>query len=200
MVDARNVHDVIISIWINCIVNYFSDLRREAMGSRRNSGVNRTFKVNFHLKRSKSMPTRHQGSERERLALDVFIKLSRATAGIGRAVHAPLREHNLTETQFGVLDTLHHAGPIPVSTLAEKNLCSQNSLSTVIDTMEKNGLVHRGRLKEDRRIVHVTLTERGQALYQHLWPAHLERIVEATAKLDPDELGQLNELLRKLGR
>lgn len=146
------------------------------------------------------MPTRHEGPEPERLALDVFIKLSRAHAKIGRAVHAPLRDQGITETQFGVLDTLHHAGPLPISAIAEKNLCSQNSLSTVIDTMEKNGLVHRERLKEDRRIVHVTLTERGQSLYQELWPAHLTRIVEATAKLDTDELSQLNELLRKLGR
>lgn len=146
------------------------------------------------------MPTHHQGPESERLALDVFIKLSRATASISRTVHAPLRDHGLTETQFGVLDTLHHAGPLPVSALAEKNLCSQNSLSTVIDTMEKNGLVHRARPKEDRRLVHVSLTPKGQTLYEELWPAHLARIVESTQNLTPDELIQLNQILRKLGK
>lgn len=146
------------------------------------------------------MPTRHPGSDVERLALDVFIKLSRATVSVGRTIHAPLREYGLTEIQFGVLDTLRHAGPLPVSAIAEKNLCSQNSLSTVIDTMERNRLVHRHRLSTDRRVVQVDLTEEGQALYDRLWPAHVARIVEAAAKLTPEELGQLNDLLRKLGR
>lgn len=146
------------------------------------------------------MPTRHEGSDIERLALDVFIKLNRATASVGRAVHAPLREHGLTEIQFGVLDTLRHAGSLPVSAIAEKNLCSQNSLSTVIDTMERNGLVHRHRLTTDRRVVQVDLTEEGRALYDRLWPDHVGRIVDTAAKLTPEELGQLNDLLRKLGR
>ena len=146
------------------------------------------------------MPTRHEGSDIERLALDVFIKLNRATVSIGRSVHAPLREHGLTDIQFGVLDTLRHAGALPVSAIAEKNLCSQNSLSTVIDTMERNGLVQRQRLAADRRVVQVDLTEEGRGLYERIWPNHVVRIVGAASKLTPEELGQLNDLLRKLGR
>ncbi|RYG48226.1 MarR family transcriptional regulator [bacterium] len=145
------------------------------------------------------MPTRHAGSEGERAALDLFIKLNRATASIGRRVHADLRDHGLTEIQLGVLDTIRHLGPLPISTLAEKNLCSQNSLSTVIDTMERNGLVIRTRGKEDRRVVLVHLTEAGRDLYEEIWPAHLGRIVEASSTLTLDEMAVLDGLLRKLG-
>ena len=86
------------------------------------------------------VPTKIDGTNEERLALDVFIKLNRATAAVNRSVHQPLRGAGLTEIQFGILDSLYFGGPLSVSGLAEKNLCTQNSISTVVDTMERNGL------------------------------------------------------------
>lgn len=145
------------------------------------------------------MATRYEGSEREGRALDLFIKLNRATASVGRQVHAGLREHGITDIQFGVLDTIQHLGPLPISTLADKNLCSQNSLSSVIDTMERNGLVSRQRGTEDRRVVQVDLTESGRNLYREIWPDHLGRIVAASDGLSLEEIATLDALLRRLG-
>lgn len=146
------------------------------------------------------MPTRFAGSGEETLALDVFIKLNRATMSVARRVHAPLREFGLTPIQFGVLDALAFAGPLPVSAIAEKNLCSQNSLSTVIDTMERNGLVERERSEEDRRIVQISLTSKGQETFEKAWPLILEGIIDASHALSGPELKKLNQLLRKMGR
>ncbi len=146
------------------------------------------------------MPTRHVGPENERLALDVFIKLNRACTSVMRRVHPALRELGLNPIQFGVLDTLRFGGPLPISTIAEKNLCSQNSLCTVIDTMERHGLVRRRRHETDRRVVLVELEEAGERLFEKAWPGHLERVVEATSSLTLDEQRQLDALLRRLGR
>lgn len=145
------------------------------------------------------MATRFSGSSEERLALDVFIKLNRASLSVGKAVHAPLREAGLTPIQFGVLDALHFLGPMPITVLAEKNLCSQNSISTVVDTMERNGLVRRVRSREDRRVVQVEMTEAGAATFLAIWPGHLAKLVEVMGNLDEGELVVLNGLLKKLG-
>jgi MarR family 2-MHQ and catechol resistance regulon transcriptional repressor len=146
------------------------------------------------------VPTKFDGTDEERLALDVFIKLHRACASVDRQVNAPLREAGLTPIQFGVLDTLIHAGPLPISTIAAKNLCSQNSLSTVIDTLERQRLVQRTRDEKDRRVVTISLTESGRIAYESVWPEHLASIVEAISRLEPAEQQTLNDLLRKLGR
>ncbi|MFZ4507940.1 MAG: MarR family winged helix-turn-helix transcriptional regulator [Fimbriimonas sp.] len=146
------------------------------------------------------MPTRHEGPADERLALDLFIKLSRANHSIQRRVHSSLHEFGLTPTQFGVLDALHFGGPMPISDIAEKNLSSQNSMCSVIDTMERKHLVERKRDPQDRRVVWVHLSESGEALHASVWPGHIERIVRVVSNLTPHEIGTLCDLLRKLGK
>jgi MarR family 2-MHQ and catechol resistance regulon transcriptional repressor len=146
------------------------------------------------------MATQFEGTPAERGALDIFIKLNRATAAVNKVVHQPLRAAGITDIQFGILDALYFGGPLSVSGLAEKNLCTQNSISTVVDTMERNGLVQRDRSRADRRVVTVLLTLGGEETFQSLWPEHVARIVNAMANLSESEQAQLNELLRKLGR
>jgi len=133
-------------------------------------------------------------------ALRGFVKLNRACMSVNRFVHAHLAEHNLTPTQFGVLDALVHLGPLTVSVLAGKILCSQNSLSSVIDTMEKSQLVMRERSATDRRVVLVSLTDAGRDRFNQVWPDHLVRITVAFDVLTGPELQELERLLRKLGR
>ena len=54
-------------------------------------------------------------------ALDTFVKLRRAVNAIGARLNpALLKEHRLTETQFGVLEALHHKGPMAQARLCEK--------------------------------------------------------------------------------
>lgn len=145
------------------------------------------------------MATKFSGSAEEQLALDVFIKLNRACLSVSRDVHGPLREAGLTPIQFGILDALHFLGPMPITVLAEKNLCSQNSISTVVDTMERNGLVRRVRSREDRRVVQVELTDVGGRTFDSVWPDHLAQVVAVIGRLMPEEQTVLNGLLKKLG-
>ena len=143
------------------------------------------------------MPTHFEGTGEERLALDLFIKLNRASASVLRATADSLREGALTGIQFGVLDALYHLGPMPVGEVAKKHLCSQNSMCSVIDTMERTGLVTRERDREDRRVVRVALTDRGREAFASTWPGHLKAIVDTMSVLSTEERTELNRLLRK---
>lgn len=145
------------------------------------------------------MPTRYSGTDEERLALDVFIKLNRACLSVGRRIDGQLHEHDLTPIQFGVLDAITFAGALPMSALAEKNLCTQHSMGSVIDTMERKGLVRRNRSEVDRRVVLVDMTQRGREVHSDVWPEHLGRVVKAMTTMDRSELIRLDSLLRKLG-
>src|SRR5450432_865461 len=119
------------------------------------------------------MGTRHRGTLDEINALNAFIKLQRAAESVSVRVHAILPE-GLTTTQFGVLESLHHIGPLCQSELAEKLLKSGGNLTLVVDNLEKAGFVSRERDPADRRFVVVKLTEKGQGFIAALFPKVVE--------------------------
>ena len=58
------------------------------------------------------MPTRYRGTPREVQALDAFVKLARAsTTLVGRLNQRLQVDHDLTESQLGVLEALLHLEP-----------------------------------------------------------------------------------------
>ena len=146
------------------------------------------------------MPTHYPGTEEERRALDVYIKLMRAAGSVTERTGSPLLAAGLTPSQFGVLETLYHLGPLMASQLAAKHLKSRNNFTTVIDNLEKQGLVRRERDRQDRRAVTVYLTEAGRARIEEAFPRFVEAIVADMGVLTPDEQEQLGALLRRLGR
>ena len=145
------------------------------------------------------MPTKFAGTEEERRALDLFIKLSRASESVAGQISKAMGPSGVTVSQFGVLDALYHLGPLPLGELAKKHLRSPNNMTTVIDTMEKHGWVERQRCPGDRRIVKAVLTCDGRALFESLWPANLAAIVSAMSVLTPAKQLELAALVRELG-
>ena len=145
------------------------------------------------------MTTHYQGTEREKLALDAFVKLSRAAESVSARVNDHLHEANLSVSQFGVLEALYHLGPMPAGRLAEKILRSSANLTLVIDNLVKRGLVNRERRPDDRRAVEISLTEAGRAAIAAILPDHVAGIVAALSALSPEEQMTLAALCRKLG-
>lgn len=145
------------------------------------------------------MGTHYDGSEEQRLALDTFIKLSRATDVVNARINHHLQEYNLTSSQFGVLEALYHLGPLPVGQLGEKILRSSGNMTLVVDNLVKRGLVTRHRREDDRRCIDVALTVAGRDLIASVLPAHVDGVVAAFDALSADELDQLGRLCRRLG-
>ena len=145
------------------------------------------------------MGTHFQGTEQERLALDGYIKLARAAESVSFRINDHLREHELTISQFGVLEALFHLGPMQVGELGGKILKSSGNMTLVIDNLERHGLVRRARREDDRRRIDVHLTEKGEALVAAVLPAHVAGVVRAFSALTVEEIAELSRLCRKLG-
>jgi MarR family 2-MHQ and catechol resistance regulon transcriptional repressor len=144
------------------------------------------------------MGTRHRGSIEEINALNTFIKLQRAAESVSARVHALLPE-GLTVTQFGVLESLHHIGPLCQGELAEKLLRSGGNLTLVVDNLEKAGLVVRERDPADRRFVVVKLTDKGSAFIAEIFPKVAANITREMNRLSSTELLDLGRLCKKVG-
>jgi MarR family 2-MHQ and catechol resistance regulon transcriptional repressor len=145
------------------------------------------------------MSTHYTGTPAERLALDGYIKLSRAAESVTTAINGYLKEHELTISQFGVLEAVYHRGPLAQKDVAQKILKSDGNLTMVIDNLVKRALVERVRDETDRRRVYVHLTARGRDLITTIFPDHVQRVLTTMSALTPEEQEQLALLCRKLG-
>lgn len=145
------------------------------------------------------MATHYQGTEQERQALDAYIKLTRATESVNQRVNRHLNDHNLTVSQFGVLEALYHLGPMPVGRLAEKILRSSANLTLVVDNLVKRGLAERERRPDDRRTVEISLTDDGRDLITAILPDHVAGVVSAFDVLSSEEQSVLAALCKRLG-
>ncbi|MEO8681048.1 MAG: MarR family transcriptional regulator [Vicinamibacterales bacterium] len=146
------------------------------------------------------MGTRYHGKPDEVRALNAFIKLMRATDSISAELSRHVGEAGLTLGQFGVLEALLHLGPMSQGDLGAKLLRSGSNITTVVDNLEKLGLVERTRRQDDRRVVDVALTPKGRTLIARLFPTHARRIVRLFSALTAANQRQLADLCRTLGR
>jgi len=146
------------------------------------------------------MPSRFRGTPTETRALDAFVKLRRAVNTLSARESAVMRSAGLTESQFGVMEAVYHLGPLCQREVADKILKSAANLTTVVDNLERRGLVERRRSPEDRRVATVHLSAEGERLISTLFPLHVAALVEAFAVLTPVEQETLAALCRRLGR
>lgn len=108
-----------------------------------------------------------------------------------------IRVAELTPAQYSLLNLLWEKDSLQFNELASACCCSPSTITGIVDTMEKNGLVARVPNPNDRRSLLVKLTGRGRAL-ENATPS-LEKIFEnCCGGMQPDELRRLAELLRKL--
>ena len=146
------------------------------------------------------MPTHYSGSRAEKRTLDTFIKLTRCT----NSLQGRLAERNtigdLTWSQFAVLEALYHLGPMTQGEISVKVLKSGSNMTTVIDNLERAGYVRRERDANDRRVIHVHLTEAGNGKIEAILPGHVAALVEEFKVLSASEQETLGELCRKLGK
>jgi len=80
------------------------------------------------------------------------------------------KEHEISEQQWRILRVLWEVNECTSAELAKKTLLPSPSLVGIIDRMSTKKLVTRQRSKEDRRIVHVSLTSKGRALQDKIMP------------------------------
>jgi MarR family 2-MHQ and catechol resistance regulon transcriptional repressor len=146
------------------------------------------------------MPTHYHGTPDEIRALDTWIKLTRAVDSFGARLADAGTCAGVTTSQFGVLEALHHLGPLRQGEISAKLLRSGGNITLVVDNLEARGLVRRERDAHDRRVVTVSLTEAGATLVAELFPRHVGAIVEEMRVLTAEEQETLGRLCRKLGK
>ena len=145
------------------------------------------------------MGTKYTGNKNEIDALNAFIVLMRAANSITSRLNPVFKKTGLTATQFGILETLYHLGPLCQKDIAQKLLKTGGNVTMVLDHLEKKQLVVRSRETEDRRRITVSLNEKGENYIAEVLPEIVSHIVVEMSVLTEDEQHELHQLCRKFG-
>jgi len=146
------------------------------------------------------MATKYQGTSAEQSALDLFIKLMRVQAAVESQLYETLSAIDLNPSQFGILETLYHLGPLQQHELATKLLKSAGNITRVLDSLQERGMIERATEPGDRRCFRIHLTTAGKKFIGDYFPTFAKKIDHIFSGLDKKEQAQLNDLLRKLGK
>jgi len=146
------------------------------------------------------MATQFDGSAEQQRALDLQIKLFRATNSLRHQLSTFWDDHDLTESQFATLEALYHLGPLNHKEITEKMLTREANITHVVDNLERDGLVERRRSEEDRRVVDVHLTDEGREVISEVFPKFVDYLTETVTGLDVDKQETLAELAGEFGR
>ena len=102
----------------------------------------------------------------------------------------------LTYTQYIVLLIIWEESTVSVRDLGRRLYLDSGTLTPVLKTLEKNGLITRRRSRADERVLLVTVTEKGMALREQA--QGLPGAVEDGLGLTREERGVLYQLLYKV--
>ncbi len=132
-------------------------------------------------------------------ALRLWVVLARAYAAIEARAAADVARHGLTLAEFGILEALHHKGPMQLGEVQRKILVSSGGITYLVDRLEAQGWVRRRPCPGDRRARLVELTGKGRRFIDKVFAQHAGMLEEALAGLDTHEQRRAAALLKKLG-
>lgn len=116
-----------------------------------------------------------------------------------QAMSQTFRQFQLTDAGFDVLATLLRSGPPHALTpkqLLEQLLVTSGSMTSRLDSLEKQGLIARTVGTQDKRQRQVQLTTKGQKVIEQAIVAHVATQQKLLSVLTQQEQKDLTEMLR----
>lgn len=132
-------------------------------------------------------------------AIAVVTNIYRIAQGLRNKVEREvLSEYGLSWTAFSLLYDLWIGNAVETKKLAESAGVSKATISNITKTLEQKELCYRKADNRDRRIVYVTITDKGRNIMEDLYPRFHKYEVEIVSSLTIDEQKHISALLRKV--
>lgn len=100
--------------------------------------------------------------EEAQTELKTMIVFHKAERTFRAAESHVFKDHQLTPTQFSVLETLYSKGDLRIQNLIDSILATSGNMTVVIRNMVRDGWIKRETDPDDRRACIVSLTEKGR--------------------------------------
>lgn len=107
---------------------------------------------------------------------------------------------DITNNDMHIIEAIGVDEPKNMSAIAHKLSVTVSTLTTNMNGLEKKGYILRERSREDKRVVHVTLTEKGKKAFYHHRDFHKNMIRAIIKDLSEEEMEILRSCLVNLNR
>lgn len=147
-------------------------------------------------------------------ACEAFLHLLRTGDEVFSVAERNLAQHHISQGRFGVLILLWGSaqrrnvemettgpcapGPRTPAELADAAGVTRATMTGLVDTLERDGLVRREPDPDDRRMMSVRLTEKAEEFLRKLLPTHFKLMAQLMAPLSEIERKTLVGLLTKI--
>jgi MarR family 2-MHQ and catechol resistance regulon transcriptional repressor len=108
----------------------------------------------------------------------------------------------LTDVQFNLLTLLYfqsgNEGGLSQAQISDMMLVNRANITSLVDRMEKAGLVTRGAHSKDRRFNIVKLTAKGKNLFEKVEPIYIEQVRRIMSAVSHTRMKTLMGILEKV--
>ena len=129
---------------------------------------------------------------------DVLVNLFRDITGIEQKAVRTLGYPDITSNDMHVIEAIGTGEPKNMSSIARALSVTVGTLTISMNSLVKKGYVVRQRSNEDRRVVLVSLSEKGAEVHEHHARFHKEMIDGVIGNLTEEELDTLIKAVTKL--
>jgi DNA-binding MarR family transcriptional regulator len=139
--------------------------------------------------------------EKENASEAALYNVARTFTLLNRLFQRHYAQFDLTPAKLNVLMLIKHVGEqdgLPQREIAKRLIISGSDVTGLIDRLEQAGLLTRRGASTDRRVKLIKITQKGSALLDKLWPAHIEEVERVMSPLSKREQEQLIMLLTKV--
>lgn len=131
---------------------------------------------------------------------EVLVKLFRNINAIEEQAIRSGEYKDVTTNDMHVIEAIGTGEAKNMSTVAKALAVTTGTLTISVNSLVKKGFVDRVRSEEDRRVVLVSLTEKGRSAFSRHQEFHREMIEEVGAQLSQQEKVILEKALSNLNR
>ena len=131
---------------------------------------------------------------------DALVNLFRDVMTLEEEAIISQEYQDITNNDMHVIQAIGLGDPKNMSTIAKLLSVTVGTLTIAMNSLVKKGSVNRERGKEDRRVVYISLSDKGRRAYQHHEEFHRQMIDAILKDLTQDETESLVKALAKLDR
>lgn len=105
---------------------------------------------------------------------------------------------DITYNDMHIIEAIGMDHPKKMSEIAKIMSVTTGTLTTAVNSLEKKGYVQRRRSEQDKRVVHMVLTKRGELAYRHHERFHQDMIAFILEHVSEEESQVLQRALERL--
>ncbi len=130
-------------------------------------------------------------------ALHAFRVFMRASTTINRHEGRVIKQHQLTLSQFAVMEVLYNKGNMRIQDLIEKLQATSGNITVIIRNMIRDGYIFKTCHPSDKRAFLIGLTPLGRETIERVLPEHYANIGQIFSVLTEEEQNQLANMMKK---